>query len=292
MTKTELWQSDAPARGPRGALARDGETIAWESYGDGECVVLTHGLGGSHASFFQQVPVLAPRFRVVTWDQRGFGRSTSASGRLGTEVASHDLEALLDHLDIEQAHLVGQSMGGFTTLAFALRRPERVRSIVLADTPGGIATPRVAEQFRAYVATMAQAPPVERWPLDRHPAIGAALGARDPARAFLYDQIASLSPPPPPAIALELLRTAHAPEAIAAIRAPVLFVVGEHDPIFPPDVIRDAAACVPGARTIVLPGAGHSPYFETPEAWNDAVLAFLDAVSVQGRDRRRTSPAR
>lgn len=281
MTGRTSFESDAPRRGPRGALRRDDESIVWESYGEGDCVVLTHGMGGSHASWFQQVPVFARRFRVVTWDQRGFGRSTTASGRLGPEVASHDLEALLDHLAIERAHLIGQSMGGFTAMAFALRRPERVRSLVLADTPGGISTPRGAAHFPSYIAGMAKAPPVEQWPIDRHPAIGGSLGARDPALAFLYDQIASLSPPPAPAIAIELLRTAHATDAITALRMPVLFVVGAEDPIFPPDVIRDAAACVPGSRVVVLPGAGHSPYFETPNAWNDVVLGFLDGISVK-----------
>jgi pimeloyl-ACP methyl ester carboxylesterase len=125
---------------------------------------------------------------------------------------------------------------------------------------------------------MSTAPPPDRWPLDRHPAIGAQLGASDPARAFLYDQIASLAPPPPQSIPVQLLTTLHEAARVAALAMPKLFIVGENDPIFPPDVIRDAASMTAKSRVVVVPDTGHSPYFEKPELWNDAVLAFFDEV--------------
>lgn len=272
------WTSDAPARGPRGELAREGERIAWETYGEGDALVLTHGLGGSHASWFQQVPVFARRFRVITWDQRGFGRSTNTTDKAGPASAAQDLAALLDHLDVDRAHVVGQSMGGWTVMAFALAHPDRVRSLVFADTPAGIPSPRAADAFRSFAVRMSSAPPVDRWPLDRHPAIGVQLGARDAARAFLYDQIASLAPPPPQSIPVQLMTTLHDAARVAALAMPKLFIVGANDPIFAPEAIRDAASMTSRSRVVVVPDTGHSPYFEKPELWNETVLAFLDDV--------------
>lgn len=97
----------------RGFIRSDGEQIYFESWGaKGETVVLGHGMGGSHAVWCQQVPFLVQRYRVVTWDQRGFGRSTNNAGVTGPLPAAKDLLRLLDHLEIERAHIIGQSMGG------------------------------------------------------------------------------------------------------------------------------------------------------------------------------------
>jgi len=270
--------SGALAKGPRGFVTHEGERLYYECYGDGEPLVLCHGLGGSHAVWFQQIPVLATRYRVVTWDQRGFGRSTNLTAQPGPASAARDLAALLDTLALPRAHLVGQSMGGFTALHFALAHPGRVASLVLADTSGGLETQALRAGFHSYLRAAAAEPPPERWPIARHPALGDTLGRRDPARAFLYDQLASLSEPPPVTIAAELVRTAHRPEALAALGLPVLFVAGADDPIFPAAALAALAAGIPGARFVGLPAAGHSPYFETPDAWNEAVLGFLDGL--------------
>ncbi len=269
-----------------GALAEDqllksgfvqsgGEQIYYETLGSGDPVVLSHGLGGNHAIWYQQVPVLAERFQVITWDQRGFGRSTDIGKQSGPAAAVEDLKALLDHLKIEKARLVGQSMGGWAVLGFALKYPGRVRSLVLADTIGGIYTPEAATHFDAYIREAATSPPPDKMEFTRHPAIGNQLGIADPAKAFLYRQIASVAPPAPAGMGLKLRQTAYPLDEVRKLNVPVLFVVGEDDPIFPPVVIRSVAAEVKGAQVIQLPGAGHSPYFETPEAWNEAVNGFL-----------------
>jgi 3-oxoadipate enol-lactonase len=258
-----------------GFLETDGERLYWESTGRGRPVVLSHGLGGNHASWFQQVVAFAAERRVVTWDQRGFGRS-SRRGATGPAAAAADLRALLDHLEIERAHLVGQSMGGWTVLGLALAHPGRVRSVVLADTIGGIYTPEVERHFDEYIRRAAAELPAYAVSLTRHPALGAALGDRDPARAFLYREIASLAEPPPLEIPRLLRTTAHPLEAVAALEVPVLCVVGLEDPIFPPAVIREVAARLRRARVVEIPGCGHSPYFEDPESWNRAVRTFWE----------------
>jgi len=261
-----------------GFVASGGEEIYFETVGAGEPVVFSHGLGGNHAIWYQQVPDFAMDHRVITWDQRGFGRSTNRNEASGPEAAVADLKVLLDHLEVERAHLVGQSMGGWAVLGFALKYPERVRSVVMADTIGGIYTPEIEGHYDAFIRARMAAPPVEQQPITQHPAVGEALALRDPAQAFLYRQIGGLGPGAPSNMGLLLRQTAYDAEAIRALRLPMLFVVGEHDQIFTPAVIRAASGLVAGARVVVLSEAGHSPYFETPAAWNQTVSAFIASI--------------
>ena len=249
-----------------------GERLYFECVGAGDPLVLCHGAGGNHAIWWQQVPVFALRHTVVSWDHRGFGRSTDHARESGPAAAVQDLGAILDHLGIGPAHLVGQSMGGWTALGFALARPSGVRSLVLADTLGGISTPEVERQQRELLARAGAASTAE---LGRHPALDDALGERDPARAYLYQLLGAFGEPDLARIAPRLFATRHAPEDVQRLRVPLLFVVGERDRLFPPELVRSVAARIPGTRVAELPGCGHSPYFEDPAAWNATLAAFL-----------------
>lgn len=257
-----------------GFVHHDGEALYWESVGDGAPLVLCHGAGGNHAVWFQQVPFFARHRRVITWDHRGFGRSSDRAGASGPAAAVGDLEAILAELSVDVCDLVGQSMGGWTALGFALRHPGRVRTLTLADTPGGIASPELAALARRLrsAGASALAPPVV---LGHHPALDPSFAERDPARAYLYQLLGGFGEPDLARVAPRLLETTVASGDLAGLRVPVLFVVGAHDALFPPALLRAAAACVPGARVVEIPGAGHSPYFERPEAWNAAVAEHL-----------------
>jgi len=103
-----------------GFMEYEGEQIYYEVTGTGPPVILSHGLGGNHAIWYQQVPALSQDYQVITWDQRGFGRSTNTGGNASPLTAVRDLKALMDHLKIEKAHLIGQSMGGWAVMGFAL----------------------------------------------------------------------------------------------------------------------------------------------------------------------------
>lgn len=262
-----------------GFVESGGEQIYYEAVGEGEPVVLSHGLGGNHAIWYQQVPALAEHFRVITWDQRGFGRSTNVAEQSSPLAAVEDLKAILDTLEVTHAHLVGQSMGGWAVMGFAVKYPDRVASIVMADTIGGIYTDEISAGFDAYIRRAMASPPPPKLPITQHPALGDAIATHDPAHAFLYRQIGSTAAPAPANMGLLLRQTAYPLESIHALKTPVLFIVGEHDSIFSPDMIRAASAEVRGSQLVQLPGAGHSPYFETPDAWNETVLRFLNELS-------------
>ncbi len=259
-----------------GFVDSGGERIYYEMWGDGaETVILGHGMGGSHAVWYQQVPGLAERYRVVTWDQRGFGRSTGTSGELGPGPAVTDLARLVDHLEIERAHVVGQSMGGWSALGFAIEHPDRTASLVLADTTGGIFTPEIRSRLTEYGRQVAAGPPPDRLPLGHHPAVGTQLLDKDLAQSFLYGQLGSLTSPPPPTTIIPLLLATDHTERVGEVTASTLFVVGEHDPIFPPATIDTAAGFIRGSEVAVVENTGHSPYFERPGLWNDIVAGFL-----------------
>jgi pimeloyl-ACP methyl ester carboxylesterase len=232
-------------------------------------------LGGNHAVWFQQVPVFARTYQVVTWDQRGFGRSTNRRGEAGPEAGAADIVALLDHLEIDRAHLVGQSMGGWAVLGCALRAPDRVSSLVITDSTAGVMTDRIAEIVTG--GTRASLPqPV----LGSHPAIGARFSARDPVATFLYQEIGSFRDPSvtDADMVVRLYTTRYPTPDVEALRMPVLLVVGAEDDLIPPEAVHELAKLIPGARVVEIPEAGHSPYFEQPEAWNEAVLSFLSEV--------------
>ena len=269
--KSSPRDSVSAMRRSNGFVECDGERIYHESVGDGEpALVLCHGAGGNHAVWYQQVPVFARHRRVITWDHRGFGRSTALGGPTRPERAVRDLAAVLAAAGVAgPIDLVGQSMGGWTALGFALAEPARVRRLVLADTPGGIVTPELVAALRAF------GPGVASDRLGVHAALGASLVRRDPARAYLYQMLGAFGEPEVAKIAPALFGTVVADERLAALAGRVLFVVGAEDALFPPAAIRASAVKLRAARVVEIADAGHSPYFEQPEAWNRAVAEFL-----------------
>ena len=265
-----------------GTVEHDGESISYERFAvGGPTILLGHGLGGNHASWYQQVgPLTAAGFDVVTWDQRGFGGSTRRTGSIGPVVAVEDLRALLDHLEVERCHLVGQSMGGWTAMGFALAHPDRLASLTLTDTLAGVMTDGVGASLRSGDAP-ARAE-VADGAVAQHPALGERFCRDHPDRALLYQQLASFGDKPDDADIINILMTTWFDlDAVAAISLPVLAIVGSDDQLCPRSAMAAVVEAIPGARLVVVDGAGHSPYFEAPDEWNRALLVFLGAVTAR-----------
>jgi 3-oxoadipate enol-lactonase len=241
-----------------------------------ETVVFCHGVGGNHASWFQQVPHFAPHFPVLTWDQRGFGNSSNQAGHASPAQAVADLRAIVGETGLGRVHLVGQSMGGWAALGYALEFPGDVMSLVLSDSLGGMFTDAARATFDAHLTARTAAaaiPPA----LGANAAIADDLVKRDPALAFLFQEIASFSRQVPSDVLSRLLEAEVSIDTVAGLEIPMLFILGEWDHIFPPRAVRDVVAQIPHAELTVIPGAGHSAYFECAQQFNTAVLTHVVA---------------
>jgi 3-oxoadipate enol-lactonase len=240
--------------------------LFYEVHGDGPAVVFAHGSGGTHMSWWQQVPVLSKQYRCVTIDHRGFGYSKDQPNKPGRQNFVSDLEGLLDRLKVDRVSLVGQSMGGSTVLGFAVKHPERVSALIMSDTTGGYTNPEI-EKLRA-ANTNARS------------AFAPGYAQREPAMAFLYREISSLTMDDAPQATTAATATpAPAPSTdikpLLAKKVPVLFIVGEQDQLIPPAAIEAMHKEMPGSELVKVPGAGHSVYFEKPAEYNRLVGDFL-----------------
>ena len=255
-------------------VERPQAAIYYEVCGDGPPLVFAHGAGGNTLVWWQQVPMFARHYRVLTFDHRGFGRSRCEAGFEQGRHFADDLAAVLDDAGIVRAALVCQSMGGWTGVQFARVHPQRVAALVLSGTPAGLVTPKVLQALATLTFAAAQLEREPPWN-EAHPALAADVFERDPERGFLYAQLAALNP------RLDLSRLAlhevmTAPTDLTDWSIPTLLLCGENDRLFAPEILADVAAAIPGAQFKSLPYAGHSPYFETPDEFNGLVAAFLD----------------
>lgn len=251
----------------------NGIDFYYEAYGDGPPIVFAHGAGGNHVSWFQQVPFFARTHRVITFDHRGFGQSADTNG-LGRGSFVDDLRALLDHLGLQQASLVAQSMGGVSAMGFAVQYPSRVTALVMADTLGGVALPGAwGDKQREVAAATRDLPQIDR-------VVSKSLPSRDPVKAQLYLQIASFNPDNATRLAPSPGAVPPTPVTIDQVAAtaksvPMLFLVGSEDVLQPPEIVRAAAGMVPGSQFTLVPDSGHSVYFEQPDVFNFEVGRFL-----------------
>jgi len=254
-----------------------GAEIYYESHGEGIPILFAHGAGGNAAIWFEQVAAFSSRYQCVVFDHRTFARSPADPASVSPVQFRDDALAVLDTLGIEKAHLVAQSMGGWTCMRLALDCPERVLSLTMSCTPGGLPNPTPTESARnltrnedsgsaGVMATMS------------------AATARDPVRMQLYQSINAFNT----SFSMTHLGSLGSPEnaigldALEAIRVPVLFISGESDPLFPSEQLAGYVPHFPDARIEVVKDAGHSPYFEQPAVFNALLDGFLDAWQGNG----------
>ena len=235
--------------------------------GHNETLVFAHGAGGNTASWWQQVPFFRQHYRVVSFDHRGFGRSLCNPEDFSPIHFEGDLMAILDQEGIERAHLVCQSMGGWTGVRSAALYPQRVSSLVLANTPGAVYTDTLRQQMQGLPA-----------PNDNPQVLSIAISEyfaeRDPAGAYLYQQISNFNLPPMPIAALMAPEAFLSDVQIADFNVPTLIITSDLDQIFPRELLEQSAQRI-GAETVFVENSGHSTYFEQPERFNRLVLEFL-----------------
>lgn len=245
--------------------------IYYEVHGaDGPWLVFAHGRGGNAASWWQQVPHFARRYRVIVFDHRAFGRSACALEDFHARYFADDLAAVLDAEGAGPVSLVCQSMGGQTGLTFTLAHPARVRCLVLACTSAGLVTEAIRKRRKA------RADGLEKTGFDNL-ALAPDYFETAPEMVFLYNQIRGFNTGGP--MAWTRGRgpdTDTDPARLQGYATPTLLITGENDQLYPPPLLHEVAAMIPGCQVHDLPTVGHSAYFEDAPAFNETVAAFLE----------------
>jgi pimeloyl-ACP methyl ester carboxylesterase len=236
-------------------LPRGDATIHVAIYGDGPPVILLHGGAGNGEHFANQLPDLVAHHQVIVIDSRGHGRSTRGGHGLGYHQMADDVLAVMDHLELAHAALVGWSDGGVIALDLAIHHPDRV------------------DRFFTFGANF--------------DATGMKSAGKSPTFDGYFkkcrDDYARLSPTPKDYAAfLKDLRKmwssqpAYTKAELKAIHVPATIADGEHDEIIRRDHTEAMAKLIPGAHLVILPAVSHFAMWQDPKAFNAAVVAFLE----------------
>ncbi|MFH9730116.1 alpha/beta fold hydrolase [Streptomyces sp. NPDC017260] len=258
-----------------------GATIDYDDSGPsaGLPVLLIHGHPFNRTLWAPQVAALTEAgHRVVTPDLRGYGRSGVTPGKVLLADFADDLAELLDHSGIERAVVGGVSMGGQISMEFQLRHPERVRALVLSDTSAPAET-QEGKEFRNRLADRLLAEGMDGYAhevIDKMLASYNVTAMPDVAARVLEMMCAT----DPRGAAAALRGRAERPdyrEVLAAVRVPVLVVVGADDVYTPVAEAESLHRLVPHSTLAVVEKAGHLPGAEQPERFNAVLLEFLAA---------------
>jgi 3-oxoadipate enol-lactonase len=251
----------------------NGQRIYFEdSGGSGAPVILGHGFLMDHEMFAPQLPALAPEFRVITWDERGFGLTEWDGKPFTYWDSADDCLGLLDHLGIKRAVVGGMSQGGFLSLRAALTAPERVRALVLLDTSADVEPPETLAANQGMLDMW-----VSVGPIDQLAEAVAALIINDPVENARW--IAKWRQRPKELLAEPgrcLVSRDDISPRLGEITCPAIAIHGEADNGITIDRAEAMAAALPGCGDVVrIPGAAHAANLTHADLVNPPLLAFL-----------------
>jgi pimeloyl-ACP methyl ester carboxylesterase len=252
-------------------LNRDGVGLYYEVHGKGPTILLTHGYSATSQMWQGQIEALSKDHQLVIWDMRGHGRSDSPDDpSLYSEPATvADMAALLDAVGAKTAIVGGLSLGGYMSLAFHRVHPERVEALLIIDTGPGYKNDeardgwnrtslKTAERYETEGLKLLETGSAERRLAQHTSAKGLALAARG----------------------MLTQRDAGVITSLPDIRVPAVVIVGSEDTPFlaASDYM---ASKIPGAKKAVIEGAGHAANIDRPEAFNAALMAFLESLKAR-----------
>jgi len=262
----------AQSREPAGAFATLPGRRLWyvDTGGTGTPVVLLHAASGSILMWERQLPALrAAGYRVIAFDRVGWGKSELDEGA-APGTAADDLQGLLAQLRIDRFHLVGTAAGGFVAFDYALSFPERLRSLTVANSIGGVQD----EEYLALGRRLRPSPQFDALPVEVRE-VGPSYRAADAAGTARWAELSRQSRLQRPLPSAQTFRNRVTFARLEAIRVPTLLISGGADLYAPPPVMRLFADHMKGAQTINVPDAGHSTFWEQAELFNRSLLTFL-----------------
>ncbi len=250
-------------------------------FGAGRPVLLLHGISNSGRAWGPQIPSLVEAgCRVIVPDLAGHGASRPIIGLVSVADLAEDARALLDHLGVAKADVVGLSLGGMTALQLALDRPERLRRLVIANSFADWTSDALRAMARGWASIFrSENGPANRletvWPMLVNEAFRASA---DGLRTYqVWHGVAATADGPSLAYVAEGVCGFDITKRLALLSPPTLFIAGENDRMSAPAVSRKMAAGAPSAAYTELRGASHLSNVDSPQLFNRAVIPFLAA---------------
>ena len=244
----------------------NGIDIAYTRTGKGSPLVLIHGYPLDHTIWDKVIPLLKGKFDVIAPDLRGFGESMSTTREYGMKEYAADIAGLLDNLNLQQASIVGHSMGGYVALAFAKAFPARVRGLGLVSSQA-LADPPDRQEARIKSAEDVSQNGVRGVADGMAPKLSADPSLQTYARDLINRQSAA-------GVIGALKAMAHREDSMDTLRTfqiPLVLVHGDADALIPIDRSREIESAVLQARMFTLAGAGHLPMLEDPKKTAEAL---------------------
>lgn len=263
-------------------IKANGIEMNYELSGQGKTIVLIHGFSDNLKMWYNQVPVLAGSYRVLTYDVRGFGRTGVGEAPLTMDLFAADLYALLDALGIASACVLGYSMGGRIGMQLALNHPEMVKGLVFANSGvGAERTPEVEERFKMMMDVLQGGDNAFISEMMATGSFSPGFREKDPATFERYRQIKLENDPAPYAsIMMAMIQGMPSLSDLEGLRCPVLVIAGEKDGFMDVSVARGMMKHLGNARLLILP-TGHAAALEVPETFNNAVLEFTSGIDLE-----------
>jgi len=267
-------------------LSIDGLDIHYREAGQGFPVVLIHGYTGNLQNWVLQVRALAKKYRTISPDLRGHGRSVKPTRRedYSLELLAADVYGLLTALAVPECYLVGHSMGGMVAQEFVLRHPEMVRALVLVDTAADLPQDIPWEE-RMRLMELARSAGMEAVfeEVAQTPPLGSQLVEENPQLIDIWrEQFLMTSLEGYLYCGEAIGRRRLLLEELAQIRVPTLIICGELDePFLAPS--QRMHQTIPGSELVIIAGAGHTPTLEKPGEFNEALLSFLARIDSERR---------
>jgi len=262
-----------------GIAQLNGVDIYYETHGDGPPLVLVAGLASDSQSWLPVLEPLAERFTVIAYDHRDVGRTVSHATEVSMALLADDCAALMEHLGVAEAHVLGHSMGGFIAQELAARDPDRVDRLILVGTALEN-TARNDALLLGMARSLGSGADREAWFREFFRWIFTARLLQD--EAAVTEALRLAVEYPYPQTPEQFRRQVEAvvrfdPVDPSRIGAKTLVMTGSEDLLFPPEQGRILAEELPDAEFLQVPGAAHAIHVEAPDAFVGAVLRFLDS---------------
>ena len=245
-------------------------------------LVFLHGIGGGRAAWDAQVAFFAQcGYRAVAWNQPGYGDAPTVEPYDLEQVAAALERLILDLAGTERVVLVGHSMGGFIAQEAYARFPQRIGGLALCFTSpafGGTGSEFARQFIAARIAPLDDGRSMPEIAADLMPAMRGSKS--DPAGLARAQRVMAGVPPQTYRKAVQLLTTFDRRALLTKITVPTLLLAGSDDKTAPPSVMEKTAQKIPGAEYVCLPGCGHLGPMDQPDAFNAALLGFLQRHSL------------